>query len=58
MMTTFTDTHPLDRDSPSSEGFKMTYQFPITTTGGKKQRKTKKQTKRKFKKQRKYKGSR
>lgn len=46
-----------DESNPSSEGFKMTYQFPIkrTTEGGKKQRKTKKQTKRKFKKQRKYK---
>ena len=46
-----------DESNPSSEGFKMTYQFPIkrTTAGGKKQRKTKKQTKRKFKKHRKYK---
>ena len=45
-----------DESNPSSEGFKMTYQFPIPgKTGGKKQRKTKKQTKRKFKKQRKYK---
>lgn len=55
MMTTFNDTHPQGIGNPSSEGFKMTYQFPITTAGGKKQYKTKKQTKRKFKKHRKYK---
>ena len=55
MMTTFNETHPQGIENPSSEGFKMTYQFPITTSGGKKHRKTKKQTKRKFKKHRKYK---